>query len=413
MKLEMTGANAALCVGGLLVAGGLGYAFLSQTQATRVEGELSKSLPDTVIQKKASLRPAALFADNMILQQKAPIRVWGVATSGEKITVAFEGQSGSTIAKGGEWTVTLPPAQRPAGGPYKLTITGTKSYTFKNVMLGEVWLCASPSDAPLSAGQNAAGGAAGAGSPNVRLFSLKGTQSDKMQTRFGAEGKGWQTVGGKEAGLGGVAYYFGRELQKARRVPVGIIQIGLGGTRADQWIPEATLSGDPNLKPVVEEYAVALSDFQKASDGFRAAQAKAKDEHKPAPLAPAAPRQFSVCYNGMIAPLKRLPLAGVIWYQGEADGSDPARDKVFLPAIVKSWRETWNSPRLPFIVAQSPRSGFGNANALATNTGFVLTDGGEKDLQPKQKEATGGRLALQARKVAYGETVAADVSQMR
>src|SRR5690348_3189173 len=110
----------------------------------------------------AELRLPALVSDGMVLQQKAPVRIWGWAPEGEKVTVTFRGQSASAQARGGLWVVTLKPLD--AGGPFELTITagaprtpssagttpptstGPSEIVLKDVWVGEVWVCSGQSN---------------------------------------------------------------------------------------------------------------------------------------------------------------------------------------------------------------------------------------------------------------------------
>ena len=48
-----------------------------------------------------------------------------------------------------------------------------------------------------------------------------------------------------------MAYYFGRDLQKARNVPVGLIESNWGGTVAEAWTPKANLESNPDLKKLI------------------------------------------------------------------------------------------------------------------------------------------------------------------
>lgn len=59
---------------------------------------------------RAQLTLPRVFSDNMVLQRDRPMPVWGWAPSGEKVTVAFAGQTKTATAdKEGKWTVTLDP----------------------------------------------------------------------------------------------------------------------------------------------------------------------------------------------------------------------------------------------------------------------------------------------------------------
>lgn len=130
----------------------------------------------------------------------------------------------------------------------------------------------------------------------------------------------------------------------------------------------------------------------------------------------------AVLYNGMIAPLVPYTLKGIAWYQGEANTSDPALYGRLLPALVKDWRTQFKAPDLPFLPVQL--SAFGPPHDAPQESGWaairdiqrrlehddahvgmaVSDDVGDRfDIHPTQKHQVGLRLALAARKVAYGE----------
>ena len=67
-------------------------------------------------------RMPAIFAAHMVLQQGCPVRLWGWATEGEKVTVTFRDQTVTAVTTNGRWQVTLKPMS--AGGPYPLKIAG-------------------------------------------------------------------------------------------------------------------------------------------------------------------------------------------------------------------------------------------------------------------------------------------------
>lgn len=127
-------------------------------------------------------------------------------------------------------------------------------------------------------------------------------------------------------------------------------------------------------------------------------------------------------YNAMLAPLLDFSIKGILWYQGESNAGRPDEYKRLLPALISDWRHSFGQGDLPFLLVQLPNfmearenpgeSGwalFREAQAEALKlpaTGMAVTyDIGEwNDIHPLNKKDVGLRLALAARKVAYGET---------
>jgi sialate O-acetylesterase len=131
---------------------------------------------------------------------------------------------------------------------------------------------------------------------------------------------------------------------------------------------------------------------------------------------------LSTLRNGMIAPLAPYGLKGFAWYQGEANVAEPAEYARLLPALVADWRQAFGAD-LPFLVVQL--ADFGPRNTTPVESGWAgvrdverrlaandpkvglasAVDLGEvTDIHPANKQQVGHRLALQARKLAYGET---------
>jgi sialate O-acetylesterase len=145
----------------------------------------------------------------------------------------------------------------------------------------------------------------------------------------------------------------------------------------------------------------------------------------PPKIEPAAPNQFppTALYNAMIAPLTSYAVKGIIWYQGESNVSKPEDYAKLLHALVEDWRTQWKQPEIPFLYVQLP--GFQDRTFLPTESNWaVLREGQRKglsipksgmavtldlgewnDIHPLTKKPIGERLALAARKLAYGENI--------
>ena len=126
----------------------------------------------------------------------------------------------------------------------------------------------------------------------------------------------------------------------------------------------------------------------------------------------------------MIAPLAPYTLRGAIWYQGEANGSAGLEYRALLPRLIADWRKHWGA-EFPFLIVQLPGWEHDTKPAelhdwpwlreaqLMTlkvpRTGMAVTIdiGDPGTVHPGDKLDVGLRLALAARKVAYGENIVA------
>ena len=99
----------------------------------------------------AELRVANVFGDHMVLQQEMPIRVWGWAEPGAKVVVSLSDHktaAASSLRAGedGKWFVALP-ARKAEGKTLELqVVSGEEKIEFKDILLGEVWICSGQSN---------------------------------------------------------------------------------------------------------------------------------------------------------------------------------------------------------------------------------------------------------------------------
>jgi len=131
--------------------------------------------------------------------------------------------------------------------------------------------------------------------------------------------------------------------------------------------------------------------------------------------------QPTALFNAMVAPLLNYNIKGMLWYQGEANSGKPEEYRKLLPALINDWRTKWHETQLPFLYVQLPgfmemqylpsesqwavvREGQLQTLSVPNTAMAVAIDLGEwNDIHPLNKKDVGERLALAARKIAYGE----------
>ena len=120
------------------------------------------------------------------------------------------------------------------------------------------------------------------------------------------------------------------------------------------------------------------------------------------------PNSLGVLYRGMIAPLTRHTVGGVIWYQGESNVGHADEYAVRFPAMIADWRRAFARDQMGFYFVQIAPYRYtrdmgeaallreAQAKALSLpHTGMAVTmDVGDPgDIHPRDKRTVGRRLA--------------------
>lgn len=122
----------------------------------------------------------------------------------------------------------------------------------------------------------------------------------------------------------------------------------------------------------------------------------------------------SVLFNAMVRPLTRLPIKGVIWYQGESNAGRPMEYRNLFPQLILSWRKAFEQENLPFYFVQLANYGSNDSadaysywaylreaqssalNLPHTGMATAVDIGEPNNIHPKNKQEVGKRLAYLA-----------------
>jgi sialate O-acetylesterase len=356
----------------------------------------------------ATVKMPAIFGDHMVLQQGLKLHVWGTADRDESVSVWIDGHEAKTVAGSeGKWEVNLDPL-KVTGQPVRMRVTGVSNQIeFQDILVGDVWVCSGQSNMEfgITNASNASEAIAGANQPEIRLFLLQ--RKTSLKPLEDCIGK-WvlctpeSIVQGGWFGFTALGYFFGKEIHDGLHIPVGLIETSWGGTPAEAWTDVDAFKTDPALKFFYDTVqAIGILAGKPGSPDFES-----------------NPTTPSVLYNGMINPLIKLPIKGVIWYQGESNGSTVESSKqygVLFPAMISGWRKKWELGDFPFLFVQlagfAPGTQYPILRDSQTSTlrlpktgmAVAFDIGNETDIHPKDKVDLGHRLALAALHVAYGE----------
>lgn len=390
-----------------------------------------------------------IFSDHMILQRNQHIRIWGTAREdGLSLEIELAGQvcrqvKGLTL----EWSVLLPPLE--AGGPYELNIRSPlHSVTLRDVWIGEVWVAGGQSNMEweLSLSELADQDIPAADYPYIRYYQVPKTA---VLTDHVMPASRWEICSPETAGhFSAVAFYFARKVWSALNVPVGIINCNWGGTSAACWIDEHDLRQDETLRIYWGEYVQevraktpeqCLAEIQQYDEAVARYNALVEQctlrgvqptvtETGPYPWPPPMTTDSFLrpggLYHTMLRNITAFPVAGAIYYQGEADTGKASLYARLLKTLIERWRGDWGLPDMPFLFVQLTAFGENargedwsllreaqyKVSCEVPNTYMAVSiDCGEPDdIHPKRKQPIGDRLALLALRYVYSLNLNAD-----
>ena len=215
----------------------------------------------------------AIFSDNMVLQQKANVTFWGMASPGTTISIqaGWKASAKTVVKPDSLWRVKLKTIK--AGGPYEVKLQiGDTSIIYKNVMLGEVWLCSGQSNMemplqgwpPENLVQNSAEEIQAANYPDIRLFSV--SRAVSAEPEFNCVGMWSECNPQTAAKFSAVGYFFGRKLYEELHVPIGLVFSSWGGTKIQSWISGKFLGKLPEYGSIMEKIDSARPEVTKLND---------------------------------------------------------------------------------------------------------------------------------------------------
>ncbi|WP_231490892.1 sialate O-acetylesterase [Pedobacter sp. Leaf170] len=364
---------------------------------------LSISLITFALFSNATVKPASIFTNHMVLQQQSKVAIWGWAKPSSKLKIITswnkESYSVNTDTEG-KWKVKI--ATPSAGGPYTIEFNDGEKLILSDILIGEVWFCGGQSNMELpmkgykgqpNIGSNEA--ILKSKNPNIRLYTVP--RSSITEKKDNSKASEWKLSEPEVvANFSATAYYYGKLLHEILDVPVGIINDSFSGSSIEAWMSPEDLKPFPEIK------------IPSKTDSIKEVS-----------------RTPTTLYNGMLYPVIGYGIKGVIWYQGESNYERPDQYENLFPAMVSSWRKNWDIGEFPFYYAQiapynyaqlAPFHKGGKYNSAflrdaqrkslskIPNAGMaVLMDIGEENMiHPSRKKEGAERLAYLALSEIYG-----------
>jgi len=388
----------------------------------------------------AKISTPAIFGSNMVLQRGHACPVWGWADPNASVTLSFAGKDYNAKAdESGNWRITLLP-MKASSEPRDMVIAETKKLTksllFKNVLVGEVWLCSGQSNMKWSIDRSddADLETLSGNYPNLRLITVPNIGSQEPQKNFDGS---WQEASPSTvSSFSAVGYLFGKRLHNILGVPVGLINNAWGGSACEAWIPREKLRANPLSQSYLKmwedkektySYEALYNSYEEKLAQWKSNQASGTARGRP----PKKPRNDMTgqhrpanLYNGVLYPIMGYGIRGAIWYQGESNAGRGYAYRETFPLMIQSWRQAWGQGDFPFYwvqladfrneVTEPGHSEWAELRESQTlsldklkNVGeAVIIDAGEgRDIHPRNKQIVANRLLRHALARDYGHPI--------
>lgn len=375
----------------------------------------------------AQLRVIFPIQSGMVLQREKEIRVRGVGESMKEIRLQFDSLFlATTVDDAGTWSIVIPPRKANRKPQDLLVYSGNEQVVIRDLLIGDLWICIGQSNMewpmqremhysdwknytnsslrfynPVYAGKN--------------IYNAPFTDSvlSRLNPERFYEGH-WQTCDPESlAGMSAVAFYFGKMLSDSLKIPIGLVNLSIGGAPLETFISTDWLFSNKRFTAKINKNWL-MNDALPVWIRERGRQNVGNLKNPPGDFyGPYHPFKPGFAFSAGIRPFSRIPIAGVICYQGESNAQEMERVMEYnemTALMLRGFRNSWNQPGLPYYYVQLSSIDtvkykghlwpeFRNEQRLFLQmdkySGMaVSSDVGERhDVHPRNKMIVGERLA--------------------
>jgi sialate O-acetylesterase len=319
----------------------------------------------------AQLRVAKLFSNDMVLQRNQPIHIWGKAIPGEKVDISFIHQTKTIVAaKDSSWNIYFK-KQNANTQPQSIIIkSGNEKIELKNILIGDIWICSGQSNMewPMKKEIHWEEEILNAAQPLIRFYNpppagryiygvaYTDSLNKRLNTKDFYQWTSWQSCDSNTSkDMSAVAYYFAKAIVVKKNIPIGVINLSIGGAPIETFISRealqsnnqfaAKVSGNwlenKNLPEWIRERG--KQNVGENTNGYKD-DLGLNHAYKP-----------GFAFESGIKPLLSLPIKGVIWYQGESNSLEKERVEEYkdlMHLLIDDYRANWKQPTMPFYWVQ-------------------------------------------------------------
>lgn len=372
------------------------------------------------------------FSDNMVLQRGRPVHFWGRGIPGGRVRIRFShAVKAVNVGRDSTWSIFFGSRDADTIPQYVTIESGGRKIVLKNILIGDVWICSGQSNMefPFEKEAHAAMEYAHAGEPLIRLcnpapagrYVYGGPYTDSLTRRLNTDSfylwTDWQVCDSSAVRpMSAVGYYFARKIVENVRVPIGIINLSIGGAPIETFISRSALASSPQFASKVkpgnwlDNEALPAWTRERGRQNIAGATVNGDD------LGPNHAYKPGFAFDGGVGPLLPMAVKGILWYQGESNSLEPERVTEYpalMRLLIDDYRAKWRSPDLAFYWVQLSsidtvhyqshywpefRDGQRRLLSAVDHGGMAVCSdiGFRNNVHPTDKKDVGERLALWA-----------------
>ena len=207
--------------------------------------------------KQKSLHLAQFFQERCVLQSGKKTLIWGWGEEGKKISISFQGRSwDSYVKEDKDFFIELDDLQ--IGGPFTMEVTMEEEcIVIKEVYVGDVFVCGGQSNMELPmrrVREKYENEFVENGWSHIFVYKVSECLAFDQPLVNHTHGY-WQQCSGEELEeVSAFSYFFAKFLNKDRKIPIGIINLSVGGTPVEAWTSKDGLRDCKKQLQILEEY---------------------------------------------------------------------------------------------------------------------------------------------------------------
>lgn len=206
--------------------------------------------------ERGMLTLSPILCDGVILQRDSVNRIYGTETAKDTVTVHFMGNEYcAKVDQNFDFCVDLPPVA--AGGPYSMTVTGSREITISDILFGDVYILSGQSNMELPIRRVldvSAEEISKSSEPTIRQYLIPASYNFSEPNKYMHEASWEKAMDEELMNFSAVGYFFAKEIKEKYQVPVGLIMTAVGGSHIEAWMNPVTLRKFGDYEEIVEKF---------------------------------------------------------------------------------------------------------------------------------------------------------------